>query len=130
MKKAAYLTPGEFELMEILWPMGEASVRQIWERIHTQRDVAYTTVMTVLYKMHRKGVLSQRKQGKAYFYSPSVDRDQALEGVVEHMLHTYFKGSPKELLRYIRRGEETPDGSSSAARTETAPASSIDEFLL
>lgn len=110
--------------------MGEASVRQVWERIRSQRDIAYTTVMTVLYKMHRKGVVSQRKQGKAYFYSPSVDRDQALEGVVEHMLHTYFKGSPKELLRHIHEGEGTPDGGSSAARTETAPASSIDEFLL
>jgi BlaI family transcriptional regulator, penicillinase repressor len=130
MKRAAYITPGEFELMEILWPMGEASVRQVWERIHTQRAVAYTTVMTVLYKMHRKGLLSQRKQGKAYLYSPSVDREQALVGVVEHMLKAYFKGSPQELLRYIHKGEETPDGGGSAARKEVAPASSIDEFLL
>jgi predicted transcriptional regulator len=130
MKRAAYLTPGEFELMEILWPMGEASVRQVWEKIHTQRDVAYTTVMTVLYKMHRKGFLFQRKQGKAYFYSPSVDRERALEGVVDHVLNTYFKGSPKELLRHIQKGEEFSGGSNTAACSEAAPASSIDEFLL
>lgn len=131
MKKAAYLTPGEFELMEILWPLGEASVRQVWEIIHPQRAVAYTTVMTVLYKMHRKGMLSQRKQGKAYYYAPAVDREQALEGVFEHILNAYFKGSQDELLRFVRKEAPVPEKSSpDTAGSETAPASSIDEFLL
>jgi BlaI family penicillinase repressor len=130
MKKAAYLTPGEFELMEILWLLGEASVRQVWERIRLQRTVAYTTVMTVLCKMHRKGVLAQRKQGKAYFYSPIVGREQVLAGVFEYLLNTYFKGSQDELLRFIHKEAPPERSSPGTARSETPPAASIDEFLL
>ncbi len=131
MKRAAYLTPGEFELMEILWPLGEASVRQIWERISSQRSLAYTTVMTVLFKMHRKGVLSQRKVGKAYYYSPTLDRGQALESVVEHVLRTYFNGSPDNLLRFVSQEKRSPAISAlEPAETEPVTSSSIDEFLL
>ena len=131
MKRAAYLTPGEFELMEVLWSAGEASVRQVWEKIRPQRAVAYTTIMTVLFKMHRKGVLSQRKEGKAYFYSPTIDRERALEGVVEGILNTYFNGSPEELLRLIRKEDMKLDKSPEPGRRpENNPASSIDEFLL
>ncbi len=117
--------------MEILWPLGEASVRQIWERIRPQRSVAYTTVMTVLCKMHRKGVLSQRKVGKAYFYSPTVDRGQAQESVVEHVLRTYFNGSHEDLLRFVSKERRVPAVSTlDVAETEPATSSSIDEFLL
>ena len=106
MKKATYLTPGEFELMEILWPLGEASVKEVWERINPQRDLAYTTVMTVLDKMRRKGILSHSKKGRAYIYSPAIRRDQALAGVVEHLVSAYFRGSTAELVRFVKGTEE------------------------
>jgi BlaI family transcriptional regulator, penicillinase repressor len=101
MKRTTYITPGEFELMEILWSAGEASVREVWQNVIPRRPLAYTTVMTVLDKMHRKGILAQRKQGKAYIYSPAINREQALAAVVEHVLKTYFNDSPSELLRFI-----------------------------
>ncbi|HYK88530.1 MAG TPA: BlaI/MecI/CopY family transcriptional regulator [Acidobacteriota bacterium] len=131
MNRPAYLTAGEFELLEVLWPLGEASVRQVWERVRPRRAVAYTTVMTVLFKMHRKGMLSQRKQGKAYFYTPMVDREKALEGVLEHVLNTYFKGSQEELIRIIHKSERAGAASTTnTSHTEPSPASFIEEFLL
>ncbi len=130
MKKAAYLTPGEFELMQILWTMPEASVRQVWEKVRPQRAVAYTTIMTVLHKMYRKGVLSQRKKGKAYLYAAAIARQKALEDVVEGVIDTYFKGSHEELLRFIH--SESPSGKSSAPShsAEDKRDASLDEFLL
>lgn len=103
MKKTAHLTPGEFELMEILWPLGEASVRAVWSRVKPDRGLAYTTVMTVLEKMHRKGILVQRKKGKAYLYSALLSREQALRGIIEHVRETYFGGSQSELAGFIER---------------------------
>ena len=102
MKKIACLTPGEFELMEILWPMGEATVKAVWEKVDSSRALAYTTVMTVLEKMYRKGILKQRKKGKAYLYSPTLSRDEALKGVLEHICEVYFRGSRGELVRVAK----------------------------
>ena len=101
MKKSTSLTPGEFELMEILWPLGEASVRAVWSRVSPERGLAYTTVMTVLEKMHRKGILAQKKKGKAYFYSPLLRREQALKAIVENVCEVYFGGSPAEMIGFV-----------------------------
>jgi predicted transcriptional regulator len=95
--------------MEIVWSAGEASVREVWKQVLPRRPLAYTTVMTVLDKMYRKGILTQRKQGKAYFYSPAIPRDQALTAVVEHVLKTYFNNSPSELLRFVGSREKDPE---------------------
>jgi predicted transcriptional regulator len=103
MKKTAHLTPGEFELMEILWPLGEASVKAVWSRVNPERGLAYTTVMTVLEKMHRKGILAQRKKGKAYLYSALLGREQALQGIIDHVRDAYFKGSQSELAEFVEK---------------------------
>jgi BlaI family penicillinase repressor len=103
MKKSAHLTPGEFELMEILWPLGEASVKDVWRKVDSARGLAYTTVMTVLEKMHRKGILAQRKRGKAYLYSAILGREEALRGILEHVCDVYFNSSREELVRFIEK---------------------------
>ncbi len=107
MKKSAHLTPGEFELMEILWPLGEATVKDVWRKVDPSRNLAYTTVMTVLEKMYRKGILSQRKKGKAYIYSAILSRDDAIRGVLEHVCEAYFNSSPASLSDAVSRHATT-----------------------
>jgi predicted transcriptional regulator len=99
--KKSHLTPGEFELMEILWPLGEASVKDVWKRLNPARRLAYTTVMTVLDKMHRKGILAQRKKGKAFLYTPVLSREEALKGVIEHVCRAYFAGAHSALIGFL-----------------------------
>jgi predicted transcriptional regulator len=103
MKKSLHLTPGEFELMQILWPLGEVTVKDVWKRVDPGRGLAYTTVMTVLEKMYRKGVLAQRKKGKAYVYSAILHRDEALKGIFAHICNAYFAGSYPELVTFINK---------------------------
>ncbi len=107
MKKSAHLTPGEFELMEILWPLGEATVKDVWRKVDPSRNLAYTTVMTVLEKMYRKGILSQRKKGKAYIYSAVLSKDDAIRGVLEHVCEAYFCGSGADLAEAVARHAPT-----------------------
>jgi len=62
------LGPLERELLELIWQRGEASVRDI-HRLVDER-LAYTTLMTTLDRLHKKGLLERRKDGRAFYYSP------------------------------------------------------------
>lgn len=62
----------EFELMEILWSDGQSSVRDVVPKL--SRPLAYTTVMTTLDRLFKKGLLDRRKSDRAFFYSPSFSR--------------------------------------------------------
>jgi predicted transcriptional regulator len=64
----------EFELMEILWSHGETSVRDVVPKLG--RPLAYTTVMTTLDRLFKKGLLERHKSDRAFIYSPSFSRQQ------------------------------------------------------
>jgi len=64
----------ELELMEILWPGGEISVRDVVPKL--SRPLAYTTVMTTLDRLFKKGLLGRRKSDRAFLYSPSFSRQE------------------------------------------------------
>src|SRR6478752_4788722 len=68
----------ESEVMEYLWSEGEASVRTVMEALNTgaRRDRAYTTYMTIMARLHKKGVLNRRRDGKTDFYAPRLGRDE------------------------------------------------------
>jgi predicted transcriptional regulator len=68
----------EAEVMEELWVQGEASVRTIMQALNkrTRKERAYTTYMTIMARLHKKGVLDRRREGKTDFYAPKLDRDE------------------------------------------------------
>ncbi len=70
----------EAEVMEQLWRSGpgESSVRAVMEALNAGRDQdrAYTTYMTILSRLHKKGVLTRRREGKTDYYAPVFDRDE------------------------------------------------------
>ncbi len=130
MDRSKHLTPAEYELMEILWPMGEATVKEVWEKLLPRRDLAYTTVMTVLDKMRRKGFLSQRRRGKVYLYSPAIDRCQALSEVIDHLLRAYFNNSVDALLAFLGKAPGHAEDRGAPARSAPPQDKPIDEILL
>jgi predicted transcriptional regulator len=71
----------EREVMEELWRRGESPVRAILDALNASadRERAYTTVMTVMAKLHRKGLLERRREGKTDIYSPVMSRDDYME---------------------------------------------------
>lgn len=64
----------EARVMELLWARGESSVRDVFESI--DRPLAYTTVMTTLERLFKKGLLDRCKSGRAFLYSPAMDREE------------------------------------------------------
>jgi len=71
----------ESEVMEEVWRRTEATVREVLEALNAtaSRVRAYTTVMTVMAKLHRKGLLDRRREGKTDIYRPVMSREQYLE---------------------------------------------------
>jgi predicted transcriptional regulator len=68
----------EAEVMEELWSSGEAPVRAVMEALNkrTRKKRAYTTYMTIMARLHKKGMLVRRREGKTDFYSPSQSREE------------------------------------------------------
>lgn len=64
--------PLEITVMEILWTTGESNVHDVVERLG--RPLAYTTVMTTLNRLYKKGLLNRRKAERAFFYAPRFTR--------------------------------------------------------
>jgi len=71
----------ESEVMEELWTRGEASVREVMAELNarTSKERAYTTYMTIMARLHRKGLLARRREGKTDFYAPALARDEYME---------------------------------------------------
>jgi predicted transcriptional regulator len=68
----------EAEVMDEIWSRGESSVREVMDALNARASKAraYTTYMTIMARLHRKGVLDRRREGKTDFYSPKLDREQ------------------------------------------------------
>jgi predicted transcriptional regulator len=68
----------ESEVMEQLWAGGEASVRAVMEALNrrSKKERAYTTYMTIMARLHKKGLLTRRREGKSDYYAPAYSREE------------------------------------------------------
>jgi predicted transcriptional regulator len=77
----------EAVVMELMWQGGApATVRQVFEELSARRPIAYTTVMTVMDNLHRKGFLDREMAGRAWSYQPSVSHEQHLARLMRDAL--------------------------------------------
>jgi predicted transcriptional regulator len=74
----------EREVLECLWRRGEATVRDV--HADFGETTAYTTLMTTLDRLYRKGLLERRKDGRAFRYAPRVTRESLAQGIREDLL--------------------------------------------
>ncbi|HEU4557550.1 MAG TPA: BlaI/MecI/CopY family transcriptional regulator [Longimicrobium sp.] len=66
----------EADVMEAIWASGQATVHDVHERLAANRELAYTTVMTVMSRLADKGLLEKRKDGAAYVYNPVASKEE------------------------------------------------------
>lgn len=74
----------EREVMDIAWRQGEVSVRDVFRSF--EERTAYTTLMTTLHRLYKKGMLDRRKSGRAYLYSPRVSRLEFEHGMAKDLI--------------------------------------------
>ena len=126
MPRTAREVPPPLELLclRALWSLGEGNVKAVRQIVAESRPLAYTTIMTVLDRLVRKGMLARRKVGRSFAYAPQATLDAARRAAVRELLDGYFDGSAEELLQFLQRRPERP----SAVTVHTADR--IDTVLL
>jgi predicted transcriptional regulator len=97
------LAPLELDCMNTLWPMGEATVREIRDGLAARRPRAYTTIMTIMDRLARKGVVERRKVGRAYKYVPNLSEDDARAQALGQVVESFFGGSREAVLAHLAR---------------------------
>ena len=101
--------PLELQCMKVLWIRGEGTVADVQQALEPRRKLAYTTVMTLLDRLLRKGAVSRRKAGRAFIYTPAVSRESLRVIAVRELLDNFFDGSEAALIKYLEtRGGPIP----------------------
>jgi predicted transcriptional regulator len=90
--------------MNALWPLGEATVKQVQESLMARRPRAYTTIMTILDRLEQKGIVSRRKVGRAYLYRASLQAAEAQQSAVQQLVAGFFGGSREALAAHLNGG--------------------------
>ena len=96
-KKSANLTEGELRLMNVLWTKGAATVGDVAASLTEDPPLAYSTVLTTLRILERKGYLRHSKKGRAFVYEPVVAQEEASRTALGYLVNRFFGGS-RELL--------------------------------
>lgn len=105
-KKSPTLTESELRLMEILWNRGSASVGDVVENLPMRKKLAYSTVLTTMRILEEKGYIRHEKQGRAFIYTPIVNRDSARQSAVRFVVSRFFEDSPELLVQNILENAE------------------------
>jgi BlaI family transcriptional regulator, penicillinase repressor len=99
--KTNNLTPQQIEIMNVVWRLGDASVRDVYEALRKRRSIAYTTVMTTMKTMETRGHLKKRVEGRAFVYQAVESQSRALRRIVGDFLDKVFNGSTEPLLAHL-----------------------------
>jgi BlaI family transcriptional regulator, penicillinase repressor len=97
------LTAQQLEIMKVVWRLGDATVRDVYEALREQRPIAYTTVMTTMKTMEARGHLKKRAEGRAFVYQAVEPQNRALRRIVGDFIDRVFNGSAEPLLAHLVR---------------------------
>jgi len=97
-----YPTELELEILKVLWQDGPSTVRQARDALAEVRELAYTSVMTVMNIMTRKGYLKRKKNGRSFVYSPRIAEAETKHGLLGDVVERAFNGSARAELDELR----------------------------
>jgi predicted transcriptional regulator len=95
-RKSVVLTDHELRLMEILWRRERASVADVVESL-APPPLTYSTVLSTLRTLEQKGHVTHETDGRAFIYRPAIERTDAAQSAVRHVLDRFFGSSPGAL---------------------------------
>ena len=115
----------ELEILKVLWSESPLPVRDVQARLEekAERPLAHSSVITILNIMVRKGYLKRRKEGKAFFFSPKIEKDAVSRRLVGDLLGRVFEGSATAMVLNLmenRRSRRRRVGPAAAAHRAKA----------
>jgi predicted transcriptional regulator len=106
----------QWDVMNIVWDLGEASVGEIWRAFSQRRKVARNTVLTLVARLEEKGWLRRRAEGSGLRYSAAVPRQTALRQCARRLVDTAFRGSAEGLIMTLLDDSGLSEGESERIR--------------
>lgn len=94
-----YFPPRELAVMSVLWSLGSATVAEVRE--HLDEDLAYTSVLSALQTLEKKGYVRPEPEGRAYRYFPTVAADKAGRSAISRIKDAIFQGSTERLFAQL-----------------------------
>jgi BlaI family penicillinase repressor len=104
MRKAhGTLTTQELSIMKVIWRLGSATVREVYEALRENRRIAYTTVMTMMNILEAKGYLKKEKEkdDRAFRYRPARAEQATISSMVSEFVDRVFDGASRPLLLHL-----------------------------
>jgi predicted transcriptional regulator len=91
-------TESELEILQVLWKMGEATVREVHEELAKNKAAGYTTTLKLMQIMDEKGLVARDTTSKTHVYKALYTQDKAQSSALEKILTTVFQGSTSDLV--------------------------------
>lgn len=99
-------TESELEILQILWQLGKATVRQVNDELSKIKDVGYTTTLKLLQIMHEKHIVSRTDEGRYHLYKAAIGEEQTQQLLLEKFVDATFRGSATKLVMQALGNQE------------------------
>ena len=101
MRPANQPTPAELEILDVLWELKKATVREVFAELSKRKPTTYTTVLKFMQIMHEKGLVERDVKEKAHVYRPRQSQRQTQTRLVSSLLEKAFRGSAAKLVQHV-----------------------------
>ena len=91
----------EMEVLDIVWAMGKATSREIFEKMRERRRLGQSTVLTVLRRLSDRGILNRESGGDVYVYSPAVERQELGGRMIDEVVTRIFGGAVEPVVAHL-----------------------------
>ena len=96
----------QFDVMQVVWELGDATVAEVHERLQDERPIAYTTVLSTMRALERRGFLEHTREGKAHRFHATIPADVYARDRVTELVDRLFGGRPEKLMSHLLGGDE------------------------
>ena len=104
-----YPTELELEILKVMWRIGPATVRQVRDELAAVRDLAYTSVMTMMTIMAGKGYVQRSKSGRSYVYQASFQKQRTSLSMLQDIVDRVFGGSTTAVMQHLLETSDIDD---------------------
>ncbi|OFW32002.1 MAG: hypothetical protein A2074_08335 [Candidatus Aquicultor primus] len=91
----------EADIMRVVWELGGATVKDVFEELYPDKHLAYTTIMTVMSRLANKNVLKQDRSGTAYMYTPNVSQEDMANAMITQVVDKVMGGRVAPILSFL-----------------------------
>ena len=96
----------EYMIMKVVWGRGEATSRDVLRVFSKRREVAYTTIMTMMRQLEQKGFLKHREENRTYVYKPLIPQEEVEKSMLRDFISHVFEGSYRNLVNALYKHED------------------------